>query len=66
MLGIKEIKLYLTSNFKMKDLCEINTILDIKISKHDNDFSMNQSHYINKLLTKYNYIRIKELHMILV
>ncbi|PKA54637.1 Retrovirus-related Pol polyprotein from transposon TNT 1-94 [Apostasia shenzhenica] len=60
MLGIKETKLYLTFNFKMKNLCEVNTILGIKISKHDNDFSMNQSYYINKLLTKYNYIGIKE------
>ena len=34
MLGILETKKYLTSNFKMKYLGEVDTILGIKVKKH--------------------------------
>jgi protein associated with RNAse G/E len=33
MIGIVEIKRYLTSIFKMKDLSEVDTILCIKVNK---------------------------------
>jgi protein associated with RNAse G/E len=33
MIGIVEIKRYLTSIFKMKDLSEVDTILCIKVKK---------------------------------
>ena len=60
MLGIIETKNFLTSKFKMKDLNEVDTILGIKITKHDSGFILNQIHYIEKLLDKYQYLKIKE------
>ena len=60
MLGITETKNFLTSKFKMKDLNEVDTILGIKITKHDSGFILNQIHYIEKLLDKYQYLKIKE------
>ena len=34
MQGVNETKKYLTSQFKMKDMGEVDTILGIKIKKH--------------------------------
>jgi ketosteroid isomerase-like protein len=34
IIGIVETKTYLTSIFKMKDLDEVDTILDIKVKKY--------------------------------
>ena len=34
LLGINDTKRYLTSQFKMKDLGEVDTILGIKVKKH--------------------------------
>ena len=38
--GINDIKRYLTSQFKMKDLGEVDTILGIKVKKHSGDFAL--------------------------
>ena len=68
ILGTNKTKKFLTSAFKMKDLNEIHTILGIKATKHDNGFILSQTYYIEKLLNKYQYLKIKNmiLHMILV
>ena len=60
MLGICETKKYLTSIFKMKDMNEVDTILGIKIKKENKGVILTQSHYIEKMLIKYNYLGIKE------
>jgi hypothetical protein len=57
---ISETKKYLTSRFKMKDLKEVNTILGIKVKKHNGGYALCQSHYIEKILLKFEYLRIKE------
>ena len=44
----------------MKDLNEVNTILGIKVRKHSGGFALCQSHYINKILNKFNHLNIKE------
>ena len=60
MHGINDTKNYLTSTFKMKDLNEVDTILGIKVRKHSGGFALCQSHYINKILNKFNHLNIKE------
>ena len=60
MHGINDTKNYLTSRFKMKDLNEVDTILGIKVRKHSGGFALCQSHYINKILNKFNHLNIKE------
>ena len=39
--GIQETKKYLPSQFKMKDLNEVDTILDIKVKKHSGGYALN-------------------------
>ncbi|OMO97119.1 Integrase, catalytic core [Corchorus capsularis] len=60
MIGINETKKFLTSVFKMKDLNEVDTILGIKVIKYDNKYMLSQSHYIEKLLNKFNYLKISD------
>ena len=58
--GISETKRYLSSNFKMKDLGEVDTILGIKVKRTGSQISLSQSHYIEKILTKFQHLNIKE------
>nr|KAJ0201752.1 hypothetical protein LSAT_V11C600334860 [Lactuca sativa] len=58
--GILETKKYLSSNFKMKDLGEVDTILGIKVKRTGGQISLSQSHYIDKILTKFQHLNIKE------
>ena len=51
---IIETKEILSSKFEMKDLGEADVILGIKIKIIVNGFSLNQSHYIEKLLRKFD------------
>ena len=57
--GILETKKYLSSNFKIKDLGEVDTILGIKVKRTDGQISLSQSHYI-EILTKFQHLNIKE------
>ncbi|GJZ29427.1 retrovirus-related pol polyprotein from transposon TNT 1-94 [Tanacetum coccineum] len=58
--GISETKSYLSLNFKMKDLGEVDTILGIKVKRTNDQISLSQSHYIEKILTKFQDLHIKE------
>ena len=60
MDGVQDTKKYLSSQFKMKYLNEVDTILGIKFKKHSGGFSLCQSHYIEKVLTKFKHLNIKE------
>ncbi|CAL1386945.1 unnamed protein product [Linum trigynum] len=60
MKGINETKEYLTSCFQMKDLGEVDTILGIKVKKHSGGFALSQSHYVEKMLKKFEHLDIKE------
>ncbi|KAH9768292.1 Integrase catalytic domain-containing protein [Citrus sinensis] len=60
MQGVDDTKKYLTSQFKMKDLGEVDTILGVKVNKHSGGYSLCQSHYIEKVLLKFNYLKFKE------
>ncbi|CAL1369869.1 unnamed protein product [Linum trigynum] len=60
MKGINETKEYLTSCFQMKDLGEVDTILGIEVKKHSGGFALSQSHYVEKMLKKFENLDIKE------
>ncbi|GKC80541.1 zinc finger, CCHC-type containing protein, partial [Tanacetum coccineum] len=48
-------KEFLLSRFSMKDMGEANVILGIRIKHKSNGISISQSHYIEKVLKKFNY-----------
>lgn len=56
---VNETKSLLSKNFDMKDLREANFILGIKITRSKNGISLDQTHYIEKILKKYNYFDCK-------
>ena len=60
MKGVYETKTYLSSMFQMKDLNEIDTILRIKIKRHGEGFALCQSHYVKKVLQRFEHLNIKE------
>ena len=43
----------------MKDLGEASVILIIKITRYENELCLDQSHYIEKILKKYNFFDCK-------
>ena len=52
---MNNMKSLLCANFDMKDLREAKVILGIKIIRSEKRISLDQSHYIEKFLKKYNY-----------
>ncbi|GJU10806.1 retrovirus-related pol polyprotein from transposon TNT 1-94 [Tanacetum coccineum] len=46
---------FLSSRFSMKDMGEADVILGIRIKHESNGISISQSHYIEKVLKKFNY-----------
>ena len=56
---INAAKMLLKNDFDMKDLGEANVILGMKISRTSNGIFVDQSHYLKKILKKYNYFDCK-------
>jgi len=54
LLVVNETKKLLSSLFEMKDMGEADVILGIKIQKTNTGFSLSPSHYIEKMLKKFN------------
>jgi hypothetical protein len=53
---IKETKVFLSTNFAMKDLGEANVILNIKLLREENGgVTLVQSHYMKKVLNHFGY-----------
>ena len=57
----KDIKLFLSSHFEMKDIGEADIILGVKIRKNKNGLSLSQSHYVENLPVKTPYDASKHL-----
>lgn len=51
---IDEVKRQIEAIFEIRDLGEIQYYLGIQINKTNGIYSINQKHYINKLLTQYS------------
>ncbi|GJT46915.1 zinc finger, CCHC-type containing protein [Tanacetum coccineum] len=60
MEGINETKKFLSSCFQMKDMYEVDTILGIKVKRHSGDYALNQCHYIDKIIDKFQHLNIEE------
>ncbi|RVW29768.1 Retrovirus-related Pol polyprotein from transposon TNT 1-94 [Vitis vinifera] len=60
MKGIIETKRFLSSTCKMKDLGEVDTILGIKVKRNSGGYAMNQNHYIEKVVSKFSHLKIKD------
>lgn len=52
---IKEVKSFLCKSFDMKDLGEADVILNIKLIKGENGITLTQSHYVEKVLSRFGY-----------
>ena len=59
MSAVNDVKSLLCNNFDMKDLGEASVILGIKITRTEKGISIDQSHYVEKILKKYGYIDCK-------
>ncbi|GJT69582.1 zinc finger, CCHC-type containing protein [Tanacetum coccineum] len=60
MEGINETKKFLSSCFQIKDMNEVDTILGIKVKSHSGGYPLNQCHYINKIIDKFQHLKIEE------
>jgi hypothetical protein len=56
---INQTKSFLSQNFDMKDLGEADVILNIKLIKGENGITLSQSHYVDKVLTRFGMIDCK-------
>nr|KAJ0198658.1 hypothetical protein LSAT_V11C600318930 [Lactuca sativa] len=52
---VDKTKKFLSSSFDMKDMGEAEVILGIRIRKGNNEISISQSHYIEKILKKFHF-----------
>ncbi|GJT81330.1 zinc finger, CCHC-type containing protein [Tanacetum coccineum] len=60
--GINETKKFMSSCFQMKDMNEVDTILGIKVKRHSGGYAINQCHYIDKIIDKFQHLNIEETH----
>jgi hypothetical protein len=52
---INEVKTFLCQSFNMKDLSEVDVILNIKLFKGENEITLTQFHYVEKVLSHFGY-----------
>jgi hypothetical protein len=52
---INEFKTFLCQSFDMKDMDETDVILNIKLIKGENEITLTQSHYVEKILSHFIY-----------
>nr|GEX40521.1 zinc finger, CCHC-type [Tanacetum cinerariifolium] len=57
MKGINETKKFLSSCFQMN---EVDTILGIKVKRHSGGYALNQCHYIDKIIDKFQHLNMEE------
>jgi hypothetical protein len=52
---INEVKTFLCQSFDMKDMDDADVILNIKLIKGENGITLMQSHYVEKVLSRFGY-----------
>ncbi|GJR58704.1 retrovirus-related pol polyprotein from transposon TNT 1-94 [Tanacetum coccineum] len=60
MKGINETKQFFSSCFQMKNMNEVDTILGIKVKRHSGGYALNQCHYIDMVIDKFQHLNIEE------
>ena len=53
--NVNDIKSFLSSNFDMKDMGEVDVILGIKITRDSDRIMLSQGHYIERMLKKFDH-----------
>jgi hypothetical protein len=53
---INEVKSFLSKSFDIKDLGEADVILNIKLIKKDSGIILSQSHYVEKVLSRFGFM----------
>src|SRR6266498_3448555 len=56
---INEVKSFLSKSFEMKELGEADVILNIKLIKDESRITLLQSHYVEKVLSRFGYMDSK-------
>jgi hypothetical protein len=56
---IHEVKSFLSKCFDIKDLGEADVILNIKLNKNESGITLSQSHYVEKILSRFGFIDSK-------
>jgi hypothetical protein len=56
MKVIHEVKSFLSKSFDMKDLGQADVILNIKLIKNESGITLLQSHYVEKILSRFGFI----------
>jgi hypothetical protein len=56
---INEVKSFLLKSFDMKDLGEADVILNIKLIKEESGITLSQSHYVEKVFSRFGYMDSK-------
>ena len=56
---INDVKFFLSKSFDMKYLDETDVILNIKLIKNENGITLSQSHYVEKILSRFGYVNSK-------
>ena len=51
---INKTKNFLSTKFEMTDLGEVDVILRVKVTKTEKGFSLGQTHYVEKVLKKFD------------
>jgi len=51
---IENIKKFLSNNFAVKDIGVVDVVLGIKITREESTIALSQSHYIEKVLKKFD------------
>jgi hypothetical protein len=52
---INEVKTFLCQSFDMNDMGDADVILNIKLIKGENEITLTQSHYVEKVLSRFGY-----------
>ena len=56
---INDVKSFLSKSFDTKDLGEVDVILNIKLIKGENGITLSQSHYVEMILSRFDYVDSK-------
>nr|GEZ23189.1 zinc finger, CCHC-type [Tanacetum cinerariifolium] len=59
---INETKKFLSLCFQMKEMNEVDTILRIKVKRHSGGYALNQCHYNDKIIDKFQHLNIEKVN----
>ena len=59
IVAINEVKSFLSKSFDIKAMGEDDVILNIKLIKDESGFTLFQSHYVEKVLSRFNFMDSK-------